>query len=122
MKKLIAALGFMLLASPAFAITELSTAPVNVSIGKSASCDFLNLSAKAITVDVIMFKGDGTALTQTQFNAVPPGQSMDLTFTLGSSELVRCAFLFSGSSRSLRADIGVYDFTTGETMTALPAS
>ena len=122
MKRLIAALGFMLLASPAFAITELSTGPVNVSIGKSASCDVLNLSSKPITVDVIMLRADGIALTQTQFNDNPTGQSMDLTFTMGVSSLVRCAFLFSGSAKNIRADIGAYDFTTGDTMALLPAN
>jgi hypothetical protein len=68
-----------------------------------------------------MFRADAIAITQTQFTDIPAGQSEDLTFTMGVSSLVRCAFLFSGSAKNVRADIGAYDFSTGETMALLDA-
>jgi len=121
MKRLIAALGFMLLASPAFAITQISTAPIIVAGANRAGCQFTNVSSKSITVDVTLFEGTGMALAHGQFTDGPfQSDGIDNTPN-GATEFLSCVFLFSGSAKNIRATIEVLDSNVLP-LVALPAS
>jgi hypothetical protein len=122
MKRLIAALGLMLLASPAFAITQISTAPITAAGANHAACQFTNVSSKPITVDVTIFEGTGMVLRQSQFDGVGPFQSNGIENTpSGATEFLSCVFLFSGSAKNIRAGIVIMDGAESP-LAALPAN
>jgi hypothetical protein len=118
MKRLIAALGFMLLASPAFAgMVALSTPAV--SVGSNVTCNATNVSTKTFDITIALDDANTNILSSKTFTAVASGVTVVLP-TNSVLDTVRCVFLYSGSPKSVRADIVVGDSTAP--MVALPAS
>jgi hypothetical protein len=120
MKRLIAALGFMLLAAPAFAKTTVNTSPI---IPQSPSdvynCTFTNTSSKPLTVLVGMTDVVGNVFASQSFPNVPPGQGGTLGIINTAGATIYCSFEFSGSSKSLRGALEM--FGPGHTL-ILPGS
>jgi hypothetical protein len=111
----------MLLAAPAFAITQISTGPVFQAGANRVSCEVTNVSSKTITVDMTVFEGTGMALAQGQAT-LGPFQSADVENTPnGASEFLTCVFLFPGSAKQVRASLVLLDNNLLP-LVALPAS
>lgn len=121
MKRLIAALIFTLLVSPAFAMTTLSSTLVFIANGTSPSCNFVNVSTKPMDVHLSLVDMNNTLLANPSFLAVPSQQGKGIVFPGGAGTDVRCTFTFSGSSKSLRAALELLD-TNFVAVAALPAT
>src|SRR5215468_2606994 len=120
MKRLITALGFTLLASPAFAKTTVSTSLVFVPAGRIAVCNFVVNASKPLTVLMSVNGFDGTVF-DSETITIAPGQGTSFGPVL-DNQLVYYAFEFSGgSSKSIRGSVSVID-ATENTITSLPAS
>lgn len=119
--RFLAALIFTFLVTPAFGgMNTLSTPAVAVTTAQTVLCPVTNVSSKTFDVTVTIFASNGTNLDSHAFSMVAPG----LTDQLGISSVidtVRCAFTFSGSSKSIRASIEVTD-SIGTPLVTLPAS
>lgn len=119
MKRLIAALGFMLLAVPAFAKTTLNTSMVFVPSGDSEECNVVNVGAKPVTVTISITTGDGVVLISAP-TTIAPGTGGFIEDTVKS--LVYCSFLLSsGSAKTVRGSLVVND-SSNIPLVALPAS
>jgi hypothetical protein len=121
MKRLIASLGFMLLASPVFAKTTLVTSPLFVGPVDVITCNMVNSATKPLTVLVSLTRADGTVISSSPVT-VNPGIGSLLINNPGAGAYY-CSFEFSGgSSKSIRGSVLVADHITGNTIGALPAS
>jgi hypothetical protein len=123
MKRLIAALGFTLLASPAFAgLTVLSTAAASDE-GNEVTCNATNVSpTKSFDIFITIFGQAGTEEGTQAFMAVAPGHTVALSEGM-IVDNVRCVFEFSESSKLVRADMEVTQLTSiGDLSVVLPAS
>lgn len=123
MKRLIAALAFMLLASPAFATTTVNTSMVFVNTtGQLAGCEVVNVGKKPLSITVSITAFDGTILYSPGAQMVLPGQGGYAFVTLSTERHFYCSFLFSGSAKDIRGSLEVLDSTTGNPLVTLPAS
>jgi hypothetical protein len=116
MKRLLAALGFMLLAPPAFATTIPFTPPVVLlTPGSYIACDLVNTGKSSIMATVDTLADDGSVRT-TATCTLPPGSHMcgvnfDFTDSNGPSY---ARFTSDGSRRSVRAGCTLYNGTGQE--------
>ena len=119
MKRLIAALGFMLLAVPAFAKTTLNTSMMFVPFGYSEECNVVNVGSKPVTVLVSITTGDGVVIDSASLTIAP---GLGGFVSDGVKSGVYCSFeLSSGSAKTARGALVVTDPSNNPVAT-LPAS
>jgi hypothetical protein len=107
MKRLIAALGFTLLAVPAFAKTTLNTSMLFAPFGYGEECNVVNVSSKPVTVLVSITTGDGVVIDSASLT-VNPGLGGFISEGVKSG--VYCSFaLSSGSAKSVRGTLVITD-------------
>jgi len=122
--RLLTALIFTSLVTPAFA-TWVLTPPVNVILSSNlVLCSVVNVSSKPLDVTVSLVDVYNRTIATQHFAAIAPAITdwiLGIPYA-GSEGLMRCGFEFSGSPKSVRASIEVLDQSTNLGLVALPAS
>jgi hypothetical protein len=120
MKKLVAVLGFTLLASPVFATTVLTTGLMFSPTGSTATCGFVNAGSKPVDVVITLLTLNGAVVLTGTYTAEPKGQGAYI-FTGGIGNYVYCTFQPSASSKTTRGSLVVAG-PAGAPQAALPAN
>lgn len=106
-----------LLVSTVFAADAPAAAPKTLRTGAlvpngTTFCTLTNLGPKSIDVTFVMRNNQGAPVTS-QTKPVAPGQSEQINASI-SFDLTRCEFVFSGSTKKVRAAIQLPDGSTSE--------
>jgi hypothetical protein len=119
MKRLIAVLGFTLLAAPVFAKTTLNTSMLFAPFGYSEECNVVNVGSKPVTVLVSITTGDGVVIDSASLTIAP---GLGGFVSDGVKSGVYCSFaLSSGSAKTVRGSLVIVDPSNNPVAT-LPAS
>ena len=115
--KRIVAIVLLLLTSPVWAVTTLTTGSISVGSDVITECTAVNVSTKPLAVLLVLYTHDGTALV-TGGSTLGPQQETAILSPAVTEDL-HCTITFSGSSKLVRGAIVVIDNITP--LAALPA-
>jgi hypothetical protein len=122
--KFLTALIFAFLVTPTFAsMVALSTPGIFVKANTILTCNVTNVSAKTLANVTVSLEGSvsGVIAATSTFTEVVSGNTTGVSTTM-INDTVRCVFNYSGSPKSVRADIEVQDASSGQVLTALAAN